>query len=563
VGNFSTTMAALRNWWETAAPVTRAAATGMAIFVLVGLCFAAFMATSPDYVPIYHGVSGKDASAIEATLRDHSIEMRFSDSDGSVSVPAKDESDAIMYVEAAGVLSKDSSIEGIEQLDKIPMGTSTDVERERILAANEGELARKLMQLDPVASAAVTISPGSDTSLFSTETPPAASVILSLKPGETLDDSQVKGIVNLVAHAVTGLTVANVTLTDQTGTPLWKDNGQGENAFGDGQPLDESQKYSEVVRKKVQGMLDSTLGPRKAIVTVNAELNFDQSQTHSIEHTAAPGSQTGLPVSVQEKDESYTGGGGAVGGAPSGTGSNLNAPSYAAVADSGSGGSYKSGVTTTNYENNTEDTITQTAPGTIKLISVAALVDTSVSADDLPKIKDVIAAAIGASPGDADRYVTVQQMKFDNSALIAQTAQMQSIMSQQMWENVSRSLAVCVVACVLLFLLMRSGRGAGSRRFSDPRLAMVGGGSNIGLLHEIPEASLDIAPRDERPLRVEDVLAEMPEVVPRRMKRRAAAPSIEEQHDLKMESIQEMIGTNSEAVALLLKGWMAEESKFS
>ncbi len=66
---------------------------------------------------------------------------------------------------------------------------------------------------------------------------------------------------------------------------------------------------------------------------------------------------------------------------------------------------------------------------------------------------------------------------------------------------------------------------------------------------------------EERPLTVEDVLAEMPEADPQRPRRRLRAPSIEEQQDLKMESIRTMINGHPESVALLLKGWMAEDVK--
>lgn len=561
--NFSAMWASARDWWQAASPVTRASATCLALF-LVGLLFAAvYMATAPDYVAIYNGVSGKDAATIESALRDKGIQMHFDN--GTISVPAKDQSNAIMYVEANGVLSKDSSVEGIETLDNIKMGESTDVERKQILAADEGELARKLMDLDPVETAAVTISPGSDTDLFTQATPPTASVILGLKPGNQLSDMQVRGIVNLVAHAVSGLTPQNVTLTDQTGTPLWKDNGEGGNAFGDGEPLSESQKYAEMKRKEIQGQLDMAFGPHKAIVTVNAELDFDQTQTHSIEHTPSVGAPGGIPVSSQEKDETYSGSPGGPMGAPAGSSSNLNVPSYSASASGASGGgTYKSSDTRTNYADpDVKDSITQVAPGSVKLLSVAALVDTSIDPGDIPKIKDIIAANISATPGDSARSVTVQQIKFDTSEMKAEADQMKALASTQQMQSWAQYVAVGLGAFILLFMLMRSsGGGAGLRRADEPRLATIGAGSNIGLLEDIPEASLEPLINEDRPLRVEDVLAEMPEVVPRRTRRRPSAPSIEEQHDLKMESIQEMIATNAEAVALLLKGWMAEETKF-
>lgn len=545
----------LRLWWQTATPATRAAATGMVLLLVIGLAVALSMAASPDYQPIYHGVSGKDASAIETVLREHSIPMKFSDRDGTVSVPSKDESNATMYVEAAGILGKDTDIVGIESLDKIGMGTSSDVERQRILAANEGELSRKLMRLDPVQTAAVTISPASNSSLFGSDTAPSASVILSLKQGETLDSNQVKGIVYLIAHAVQGLSPQNVTLTDQSGAPLWKDNGAGGNALGDGQPIDEDAKYAENERKKLQGLMDNTVGPHKVLVTVNAELNFDQTQEDSVKHTPSAGSRTGLPVSVREKEENYTGGGMPGAGGIAGAASNLSAPSYAGGGNN-AGGAYKSGDTLTNYENDVTHTVVQKAPGAVQKMSVAAIVDSAVPPENLPRIKDILGTAIGAMPGDATRLVSVQQMAFDTSALKAQSAAMQSAASQQLWITIARSLAVAVVAIVLLFLMTRAG---GRRR--EPQLALAGGGANVGLLEDASDDELSSI-LEERPLRVEDVLAEMPEPEIRRSsRRRAHAPAIEEQQDVKLESIQDMVATTPEAVALLLKGWMADEAR--
>jgi len=224
---FSNLWESLRAWWQGATPATRALATGLSLLLVAGLAVAGSLATSPDYQAIYHGVSGKDASAIEAVLREHSIIMRFDDKEGTVSVPSKDESNATMYIEAAGILSKDSDIVGIESLKSLGFGLTSENENRQILAANEGELARKLMRLDPVQSAAVSIALPSSSTFVGNDTPPTASVILTLKAGESLSSLQVKGMVNLVAHAVTGLTAQNVTLTDQTGVPLWKDNGAG------------------------------------------------------------------------------------------------------------------------------------------------------------------------------------------------------------------------------------------------------------------------------------------------------------------------------------------------
>ena len=67
---------------------------------------------------------------------------------------------------------------------------------------------------------------------------------------------------------------------------------------------------------------------------------------------------------------------------------------------------------------------------------------------------------------------------------------------------------------------------------------------------------------EERPLTVEDILSEMPDPE-NRPRRRPRVQSIEEQQDMKMESIRTMVDAHPESVALLLKGWMAEDVKVS
>ncbi len=569
-------MDGLKAWWAAATPATRAMATGLALLVVVGLGVAASLAASPDYRPIYHGVSGKDAAAIETVLRDHSIAMRFDDKDGTISVPGKDEGNAHMYIESASILSKDSAVVGIESLKNLGFGISSQNESQQILAANEGELSRKLMRLDPVQSAAVSITLPSTSAFVGTDKPPTAAVLLTLKPGETLSSLQVKGIVNLVAHSVTDLTPANVTLTDQSGVPLWTDNGTGDP--GTDEPSKKNAQFSETEGKRLQAMLDNTFGPHKTVVTVTAELNFDQIHKDETDHPVAPGGAAGTIVSTRTSEEDYSGAGAppAVGGI-AGSGSNLNAPSYQTGGTSGGGGKYTKTDTTENHETNVSHTITNVAPGAVRKEAVAALVDTSIPADNIAKIKDIIGSAILAQPGDTSRFVSVQQIAFDTSAQKAQDAQMKAQATQVLMGNIARALAVCVVAVVLLVLLTKStGRkGIPAQAANEPQLALAGGGANLGYFNgEAPDlemaailgqspSSRDLAQMaDDRPLTVEDVLSEMPDPEGR-PRRRARAPSIEEQQDLKMESIRTMIDAHPESVALLMKGWMADDTKVS
>ena len=84
-------------------------------------------------------------------------------------------------------LSQDSVADGTET-DDVPISPmdSPDVVTQKQNTAKEVAMDRKLMRLDPIASAAVSISAGTATTLFGNDTAPTASVILTLKPGQAL-----------------------------------------------------------------------------------------------------------------------------------------------------------------------------------------------------------------------------------------------------------------------------------------------------------------------------------------------------------------------------------------
>jgi flagellar biosynthesis/type III secretory pathway M-ring protein FliF/YscJ len=195
------------------------------------------------------------------------------------------------------------------------------------------------------------------------------------------------------------------------------------------------------------------------------------------------------------------------------------------------------------------------APGSLKQLLIGVMIDSSVPPSTAMAFQKEFNTLAGVSATDPSRQVLVQQIPFDNSAEKIAQAATKSAQSQALTNNALKALAVVAVVGALLFLATRGGR----RAVAAPQLALAGEGAHLGLLDRTgvnPEEAL----LEERPLRIEDVLAEMPDVMPSRPRRRPHAPAIEEQPDLKLESVQEMISGSPQAVALLLKGWMAEDA---
>ena len=73
-----------------------------------------------------------------------------------------------------------------------------------------------------------------------------------------------------------GLKSENVTITDSTGAILWPSaDGRGA-AGGTGSKQAAEARYARQLETTINAMLASTLGPGKAQVKVNADLNVDE-----------------------------------------------------------------------------------------------------------------------------------------------------------------------------------------------------------------------------------------------------------------------------------------------
>lgn len=547
--NFSNIIDPARNWWDSATPPTRAAAVGLGAVVIAGLIFAAILAASPDYTPVFRDVPPRDAAAIETTLREHNIPMQFNDKDGTVSVPSKDESEATMSVEAAGILSKDkdpnsAAVEGISQISPL---MDHDAETAQLIHANESEIDRKLQGLNAINTAAVTFAPGDQNDVFSPDVAPTASVILGIKQGQSLDDDQINGIVNLVADSYSNLKPENITVLDQNSNALWNPKSSNHTPNIDKQ-FQSDEAYAQTIKTKLLDEL-SVFGPNNTRVAVNAVLDHDQTHIDQTENTKGP---TVSNTSTEEKLQGNVAP--PVGGVP-GVASNTGPTVYEGGGSASGAGNYSKTSELNNYAVNTTHKIIDVGFGSVKSLSATVWVNSTVAAPDIAKIQQMVATTIGVQPGDPTRAVAVNQVKFDNTAQKAADAQMRSVASQEMWANIIKVITVSIVGCILLYFLTRTSK---RRMTGEPQLALAGGGANIGFLEDASDQDVGNM-LEERPLRIEDVLAEMPDAEqPRHRRRRMHAPSIEEQQDLKLESIQEMINTHPESVALLMKGWIAE-----
>jgi len=168
-----------------------------------------------SHVVIYSNLSLKDSALVITRLKELKIPYQIKDEGRAIAVPRARADDARLGL-AEKNLPAGGTV-GWEIFDQARLGATDFDRRIQFIRAVSGELARTINRISAVEDARVQIVIP-ETRLFEvTKAPVTASVLLKLKPGETLSPQQVNGIVHLVAGSVENLNPENITIIDTNG----------------------------------------------------------------------------------------------------------------------------------------------------------------------------------------------------------------------------------------------------------------------------------------------------------------------------------------------------------
>ncbi len=202
----------------TASPMKKAIWLGLALLVVIAAGLL-FKERQPDYRVLFASLSDRDGGAVVEALERLNIPYRLAEPNGAVEVPA-DQLHAARYKLAVQGLPKGDKRDDEPSSSMAGFGLSQFQEQIGYQRALEDELARSVRALDGVESARVHLALPRQTSFLRERIPPAASVLLKLKPPAQLDEEQVESIRHIVASSVPGMTTSQVSVVDQSGTLL-------------------------------------------------------------------------------------------------------------------------------------------------------------------------------------------------------------------------------------------------------------------------------------------------------------------------------------------------------
>jgi flagellar M-ring protein FliF len=284
---------------------------------------------------------------------------------------------------------------GFEIFDRQGLGATEQSQRVSYQRALQGELARTISALDGVRQARVhLVMP--ESSLFRRDRQePRAAVTLMVDPAAGIGREHVAGIQRLVAASVAGLSPERVVVADQRGVTLSASDafveigvagGGGGSGIGETR-LAMKRQVEEYLTRKIVELFDRTFGPGRAIVTVDATLNFDQVR-RTVQDLTPLTDRSGAVVQRRQVRAS--------------DGTEAEPLAF----DTGARGPARSSSTdemTFEYGRRVEQVVA--APGGLSRLSVGVVVPGALDAERRSRILALVRAAAGIDPARGDTVV--------------------------------------------------------------------------------------------------------------------------------------------------------------
>lgn len=240
---------------------------GLAVIVVL-FAAALWWLTRPTWAALYKDAGEANQAAILATLGQWQLPYRIRE--GTIEVPEDTVAAARMHLADAGVPGRGSV--GFELFDQADYGMSEFSQKINYQRALEGELARTLMGTAEVQHARVHLTFKKSGLYRQAEEPAKASVVLRLRPDAVLDGQRVRGVQQLVASAVEGMSVERVVVLNESGQLL----SSGDGNAAQPEHLRMTAQVEQDLRRKAETLLTRSLGHNAAEVSVRVQMNFDR-----------------------------------------------------------------------------------------------------------------------------------------------------------------------------------------------------------------------------------------------------------------------------------------------
>ncbi len=283
---------------------------GLAASVALGV-FIVLWGSEPDMRSLGK-TDGTSAMDIVSYLEQQNIPYRF-DPSGAIQVPQDRYQRITLELQSQGVMLGDSADQYLHK--ETGFGVSQQLEKARLQRSQEMQLAKTIAEFSGIRSAKVHLALPKETAFLKHRKDPSASVLLSLYGNRTLDDEQVRAIVDLVTGSVPNLESNKVTVTDQFGR-LLHSGTQSNQERESNRELKIMREQQADYQSKIQQILLPIVGEGNFTVQVNVDMDFtklEQTQQsfnpeisavrseRTLENQSSNGAPTGVPGALSNQ----------------------------------------------------------------------------------------------------------------------------------------------------------------------------------------------------------------------------------------------------------------------
>ncbi|WP_397541792.1 flagellar basal-body MS-ring/collar protein FliF [Roseovarius salis] len=398
-------MQQIANVW-TALDTRRRLIVGAAtVAVFAAVLGLARMAATPSMSLLYADLGAGQAGEVVSALDQRGVAYDIRGNSIFVEAARRDE----LRMTLAGEGLPANAARGYELLDGLSgFGTTSQMFNAAYWRAKEGELARTIVSHPAISTARVHIAKAG-TNPFQRDVEPTASVSVGLA-GSTISGAHARALKFLVASAVTGLSPENVSVIDGKGKLV--------GTAGD-VPAKATEDRAEILRERVQRLLAARVGPGNAVVEVSVDT---VTRSESVRETVIdPDSRVAISTDTEERTNSA-----------SGRSDDVTVASNLPDGEAGDGETSSSRTNETrervNYEVSQTEREVTVAPGAIRRLSVAVLVNGVMGTDangapvfeprdeqELDALRELVASAVGFDEERGD-VITIKTMQFEQAS---------------------------------------------------------------------------------------------------------------------------------------------------
>jgi len=456
--------------WKKLGVNQKATILMMLVGLAAGIGALVHVSRQPSFEMLYSDLDDADLANVVSYLKDSNIPYRVTNNGRTVMVAEGQKYDARIQLASKGLLTGGRG--GLDIIETNGWTTSPMAEQMLKRRAIQGELARTVTAIEQIAWADVQIAQPVQSPFAEDQKPATAAITVRTRAGAALRPGQVAAISSLVAGSVEGLEPNNVSVIDATTGKLLS-SPRTDSTGAEASDRDNfRQAIEERLAAKAQALLTTALGPGRSVVKVSAVVDMNR-VTETVEDYFPD-----RKVATMEKTLSRSSSGGA------GDGSGTQAEEE----------------TTSNYQVPKTVRSTQTAPGTIKRLDVAVVVDPTYTDADgkeatlddaaIAELEELVKRAVGLDDKDRGDTIKMHAMAFNKPSAPAVETTGEDAGKKQYYLQIAKygsSVATVVLFALFVTVAMKRtaratrtapGAEGGQPTLAGPSMMAIGPGLN-------------------------------------------------------------------------------------